>query len=295
MHKRTGRIALVAALFGGMIGVRTAAVSAQTITIGSASGAPGDEVTISVTLATGGKEIAGTQNTITFDPANAPIEPLSAGKCSVSKTKVCAADADCPPAEVCIKGPSCGVNPAIGKGGSAFSFLPSKCTGSACTSVKGLVLALDNTDPIPDGSLLYTCKVKIAATAANGAYPLTNSGVGFSNSAGDSVPGTGTNGEVIVGGVVPPTNTPTLTPTEGEEPNTPTPTRTATATLPPVTPPTATATRTRIIKKTATPTSGAAPFDDDGGCNISTSGSSNAGWLVLIPAIGLLVLRRRSR
>ena len=40
----------------------------------------------------------------------------------------------------------------------------------------------------------------------------------------------------------------------------------------------------------------AAPFsDDDGGCNISTTGSSSAGWLLLIPAIGLLVLRRRSR
>jgi MYXO-CTERM domain-containing protein len=174
--------------------------------------------------------------------------------------------------------------------------------------VKALVLALDNTDPIDDGSVLYTCNVNIAQTAAPGTYALTNSLVGFSDSSGGAVLGTGTNGAVIVGGGGP-TSTPTNTPTAGEATNTPTNTvvvPTNTPTLAPTnTPPTVvvpTNTPTLAATKTPTktpspipPTGAPAPQEDDGGCQIGTASNGMSGWLLLIPVAGLVVVRRRQR
>jgi hypothetical protein len=63
------------------------------------------------------------------------------------------------------------VNDAIEKGGTSFAFQPSGCTaGTDCTGVRALVLALDNVDPIPTGSVLYTCQVAIAGDAADGDF-----------------------------------------------------------------------------------------------------------------------------
>ena len=322
-------------------------------------------VSVGFTLLSGNATVAGTQNDITFDVTNAPIAPKASGKCSVTKTMACTADGNCPSGEVCLKAPDCAVNPDIGKGATSFAFRPNNCTGTACTSVRALVLATDNVDPIPDQSVLFTCKVNFAATSSLGV-----TGVILSDPNGNQVPGaSGCAGSVSTGG---PSPTNTATPTAGGVTNTPTATATGTPTPQPgtstlaqaaavgattlvladassfpaagsvqvsgqvlaytskngnilnlaaaltsalqqgavvtlVTTPTATATLTRTVTPTNTRTpivvptntpSGAptaAPFDDDGGCNISATGHSNAGWLVLIPAIGLLVMRRRRR
>jgi hypothetical protein len=122
------------------------------IQVGSATGAPGEQVAVAVTLETMGLAVvAGTQNDIVFDPLNASIAPTSNGP------------------------PDCVVNGAINKN-AAFGFLPAGCAGAQCTAVRALVFALSNTDPIPDGATLYTCNVAISASAASGAIPLTITG-----------------------------------------------------------------------------------------------------------------------
>jgi len=243
--------------------------TAPAIQLPSVIGQPGTQITFTAELLAGTNMVAGTQNDITFDPTNIPIAAKANGK------------------------PDCTVNDAIDKGATSFAFRPNGCTGTACTSIRALVLSTDNVAPIPDMSVLYTCKVNVAQSA-NTKYTLGVTGVIFSDPNGNQIPGAaGCNGAVVAG--LQPTFTPTEAATAGPT-NTPTATATATNTPVPVTPPTNTPTNT--VKPTNTPTSAAptpAPFDDDGGCNIGTTGSSNAGWLVLIPAIGLLVLRRRSR
>ena len=92
--------------------------------------------TITVGLVTAGAQIAGTQSDITF-PAEGAIARRADGK------------ADCT------------VNPAINKDATGFVLFPySGCTGSQCLRV--LVIASDNTDQIPDGSVLFTCNIDIA-------------------------------------------------------------------------------------------------------------------------------------
>jgi hypothetical protein len=88
---------------------------------------------------------------------------------------------------------------------------------------------------------------------------------------------------------LPPTFTPT--PTETRPPTaTQTERPTSTNTVPP------TVTRTPTATQTRTATTGAAPVeDDDGGCQISARGNGGTAWLLLIPAVVLLVRRRTHR
>ena len=181
------------------------------IIVGSATGVPGGTVDVTVVLETD-VEVAGTENDITFN-AKAPIAAGEDGK------------------------PLCTVNPAIQKDDSTFAFQPANCTpGTDCTSVRALVLALDNLTPIPTNSVLYTCMVAIAADAA-GTLPLTCSNPAAGNSDGDPVGTDCTNGSIVVS--IPPTNTATASPTLSPAPPTPTNTAaspTATATTGPPTP-----------------------------------------------------------
>ena len=62
--------------------------------------------------------------------------------------------------------PDCSVNPAIDKNGTAFGFLPGGCDPATdCEAVRAFVLAVDNADPIPSGSLLYQCNVAVELDA----------------------------------------------------------------------------------------------------------------------------------
>ena len=123
----------------------------STIIINSATGLAGSTVTFTVSLQTT-VMVAGTQNDITFDP----------------QARIAANDDG---------SPKCTVNPDITKPGTSFAFLPADCTGTECTAVRALVLALDNTNSIPNGSVLYSCEAAIAADAT-GSHPLTCSNPG---------------------------------------------------------------------------------------------------------------------
>ena len=210
--------ALAAVGANGTVTIGTPPVAPATITIGSGRGEAGTTTSIDIGLSVGtGALVAGTQNDINF-PAQVQIAAKANGK------------------------PNCTVNPDIDKTGTAFTYLPNGCTpGTDCTGVKALVLALDNVAPIPDGSVLYTCQVAIAADAADGDYTLSCSNAGASDPDGGALMADCTSGTVSVG--VPPTNTPVpatntpvaptntpvppTTPTNTPEAATPTPTPTA--------------------------------------------------------------------
>jgi hypothetical protein len=129
-------------------------------------GEPGGIVAFDVTLTDVDQdvEIAATQNDIAFDPLT-PIAANSQG------------------------GPLCIVNPEIDKGDTSFSFQPPGCTvGTSCSAVRVLVLAFDNLDPIPSGSVLYTCQVVISPDVEIGeAYPLSCSLAAASSPEGEPI------------------------------------------------------------------------------------------------------------
>jgi CSLREA domain-containing protein len=234
------------------------------ISLARVIGHPGEQIAFAATLSTKGASIARTQNDIAFDTTNAPIAALANAA------------------------PDCTVNPQIAKEGTTFVFQPSGCSGMACTWVHAAVLSTMNTNPIADGSILYTCKVNIGPSTAAGEYPLTISAVVLQGPDGQPLPNPfGSSGAVVV--VIP---TPTPTPGAADccqcsgpavcgpaaggcgncavvfgascdgstgqcVPFTPTPTRTLTATASrtPTTTPTGTATPTPTNTPTATPVS----------------------------------------
>ncbi|HVM97897.1 MAG TPA: hypothetical protein VMT89_15995, partial [Candidatus Acidoferrales bacterium] len=117
-----------------------------TLLLSQTSGNLGDLVNLAATLYTLGAPIAGLDNTITFDSIATPILALANGS------------------------PNCTVNPLLDKADSFFQFLPQGCSGSTCTQVRAVIQSLSNLTAIPDGSALYTCKVKIATNAVSGIY-----------------------------------------------------------------------------------------------------------------------------
>jgi hypothetical protein len=144
------------------------------IEVGSATGAPGERVRISVSAHTAGQEVASVQNDLLFDPAVA-----------VAAT----ADGE----------PDCVVNPDIDKDATAFGFLPPGCrSGFDCKGTRALVLSFDDTATIPDAAVLYTCTVSIPPAAAPGRYPLVMSNLGAASPGGKALATSGTDGAVTV-------------------------------------------------------------------------------------------------
>jgi len=69
--------------------------------------------------------------------------------------------------------PDCSVDAGIDKPGSGFAFQPAGCTPDVdCVGVRGLILAIDNIEPIADGATLFRCTVAIAPGAAPVRYPI---------------------------------------------------------------------------------------------------------------------------
>jgi ELWxxDGT repeat protein len=166
------------------------------LNVGSASGEPGDVVEIDVRFRTGGLPVAGVQLDL-LSSDDLPFVPGDDGK------------------------PVCHVNPDIHKDYSAFSdpFHDS-------TRARALILSVENVDPIPDDSLLFTCSFQIPAHAAPSIVPLRCSNALGSTPEGVAIPPfdapwTGSSsgelvcsdGAVTISGGAP---TPTGTPAEGD-------------------------------------------------------------------------------
>ncbi|HEX7406570.1 MAG TPA: hypothetical protein VF515_02855 [Candidatus Binatia bacterium] len=308
MGNKRGRITFLASLIAtSALCVGVAAAAAPSVDVGNATPDASNKAVVTVSLTSNGANVGGLQNAIVFDntiltltPGNCPINPaigLSPGGLD------CTSDTTVGPCKNLSKViHQCGTSPQ-----------PVGCpagAGSNLSAFTGIVAATaaPNTNSIPDGAL-YTCTFTVSGTLPAGGATLQNidivtsspSGLQLCSSSG-ATPCGGTNG-LISSGIVPPTNTPgtpggpTNTPgTPGGPTNTPGtpggPTNT------PGTPggPTKTATATATAMKTpGGPTNTPVPSGlDSDGCQISTVGGS-ASWLLLIPAVGLLVVRRRHR
>ncbi|HVO22295.1 MAG TPA: CSLREA domain-containing protein [Candidatus Margulisiibacteriota bacterium] len=174
--------------------------SSSTVTPGGAAirlstvmGSPGDQVTFSAVLDTGGADVGTAQNDITFDSFNIPVAATDNGT------------------------PDCTKNPDLADKDPGFSFLlGSQCTAAVCTMRAFLLQLAPPISPIADGSLLYSCRVNISPEATPGEYPLTVTRVRLSNPLGANVPGGGFDGKVVV--VPRPTETPTATPSQTATP-----------------------------------------------------------------------------
>ena len=160
------------ATFGvGLLLLFAATTRAAVVAVDSPSGAPGQQVTFSVSLAAEGAQVASMQNDVAFDAVQTPVADVGGF-------------------------PDCSVNPATGKMGF-FVFQPIGCVGAACTSMRALLVGFDQ-NTIPDGSL-YSCHADVAPTAPAGSYPLALSGIVLSTPGGQSVPGvTGSDGAIVV-------------------------------------------------------------------------------------------------
>ena len=148
------------------------AAGVVSVDVGSATGKPGEQITVEVTLHTAGFAVAGVQNDISFLP-------------------------------VIVSLVGCAVNPAIGKDLTQF--------GLSFAGLRAIILG-DNVDPIPDGALLYTCTFTVPPGALPGDWPLTISRVVASSPFGEALPAQGSNGIVVIPGARPtrtPTATPT--------------------------------------------------------------------------------------
>ncbi|MFI5367189.1 MAG: hypothetical protein ACHQ4J_16385 [Candidatus Binatia bacterium] len=218
--------------------VSTTAAQAVTINIGSATGAPGSTIMIQATLSTMGVQVGGVSNNIVFDPATPIVD--------------------------------CQLNPALNL--SAWELQPQGCTaGVDCQQARFLNLRFSS-QSIPDGTVLYTCTIHIAANAPAQAFPLvcsSPSGSTLDPPSPLTVDCPNAQVEVVL-----PTPTPTPTSTATNTP-TRTPTATRTSTVTPGGP-------------TATPTSTGTPAPGGGGgggCQIASPGGRDARWPLWVAAV----------
>ncbi len=143
--------------------------------VGTGVALPGQTTTFPVTLETGGELVAGVQVDVAFAPETA-VRPTGGNR------------------------PDCTANPAIDKQGTSFGFQPPGCTpGFNCTAFRALVLSLSNVDPIPDGSLLFTCTVQVSGGAGLGDYPLVTSNALTASPDGEALSTISTDGHITVG------------------------------------------------------------------------------------------------
>lgn len=197
--------------------------SAVTIEVGSVV-VVSESVQLPVVLLTEGAVVAGAQIDILF-PVDAQIDARANGK------------------------PDCSINPTIDKGGSSFMFQPAGCQPARdCSSIRALVLALDNVDPIPDGATMFTCRMLVIAQA--GELDIECGNAGAHDPDGNALTTNCLNGLITIGNTTPAatrTGTPTRTVTGTRTP-TPVPTVTFTRTA------SRTPTQTRTATITPTPT-----------------------------------------
>jgi hypothetical protein len=211
---------------GAVVGLLVTGVCAHAVTIdvGSTNGLPGSTVTFQVKLNTQGSAVGGTTNDISFDP----VTPITA----------------------------CEVNPVFAAL-SNVGFLPTGCSpGVNCTGVRAVMLVFGGS--IPNGSVLYTCTVQIAASAVLGSsFPLTCSDATSSTPNAMPLSTQCSNAEIFVSATLP------------------TPTATATP--------------------TATSAPAPALSGGGGGCATGDATWSRLAWMLLLPPVLMLWRRQRGR
>jgi CSLREA domain-containing protein len=190
------------------------------IILSSTTGSPGDQVTFTASLVTGGAIVGSAQNDTTFDSSNVLVAALPSGA------------------------PDCAKNPDLTDKGQLFFFRPNGCTGAICTMLRSAVLSTSPPiSPIADGSTLYTCRVNISPVAVPGEYVLAVSTVVLSDPLGNRVAGAvGVDGKVVVVPRLTATQTATASSTPADT-DTPTVTQT----------PSQTATPSAVLTPTTTP------------------------------------------
>ncbi|HYD48940.1 MAG TPA: hypothetical protein VEB21_11360 [Terriglobales bacterium] len=224
---------------------------------GSARIAAGERGQIQVRLRARGAAVAGVQNDIAVD-ADIAIATRPNGR------------------------PACLVNPEIERPDTLTAFLPEGCNAQLgeCTAVRIIVVAFEVVPPIADGSVLYTCEVKVAPDTAEGSHELELDNVVVAGSDGARLDATGANGAVVVSRPAPgaPTQaaaTPTIAPPV---------TLAAVTTAPP----------SDTVVANAAPTSQAnlgnespaTSANGTSGCNLQSTASQDWTWLLLaLPAL----------
>lgn len=175
------RLADVTALVA-ILGFCSTAAHAAVIACGDVTAVQGGVATVTVSLALEGEEeVAGTQNDLQFDRSAFTIST-----------------------DDCI------INPAIGPNTDADKELSTSILPGDGGAIRNLVVALDNSNPIPSGAL-YTCAFHVEATAPVGEYTITNANVRASNPGGMVVPTTAGNCTIQVREAPTPTPTPECT------------------------------------------------------------------------------------
>lgn len=144
---------------------------AVVLRVDGGEGPPGGSATLSVELS--GRAVAATRNDLYFEPA-ARIAADRTGN------------------------PDCSVNPAINKGDSSFGFFPAGCEAlDECVGITALIFDEKNVAPIPEDSVLYTCRISIAADAV-GTFPITCLDATINPPGGTAVPASCQDGSVRV-------------------------------------------------------------------------------------------------
>jgi MYXO-CTERM domain-containing protein len=174
MKRLAGVVGPVAILLCCSTAARAAVIACGDVT--AVQGGPA-EVTIALEVE-GDEVIAGTQNDLEFDLGAFSITPAD-----------------------------CVINPDIGPGTPADKQLSTSVLPGEGGTVRNLVVALDNTNPIPGGAL-YTCTFHVHEDAAVGRYTLTNVNARASNPQGMAVPTTAGNCTIEVREAPTPTPTP---------------------------------------------------------------------------------------
>ena len=149
--------------------------SPAVIDVGTAVGHPGSTVGFGVTLVSdAGFQIVAVRNCIDVNPA-VPFARTSGDQ------------------------PDCAVNAGLQKQGT-FTFEPSGCDPQAdCTTLCADLHGDQGTPPIPNNSLLYSCRIAIPTPASAATYPLVCGGPNQATAAGGATVGVDCqDGEVIV-------------------------------------------------------------------------------------------------
>lgn len=136
---------------------------AVTLSVSSASAAPGDVVEICVDLASEGSQVAGIQGDLVWNPQCAELDQ---GSC---------------------------------RAGGHDKPLHKSARGAG--RLKVLVLALDNVDPIPDGSRLYCCNFRVHSDVRSTSCPITIQNAGASDPRGQAIPTNPLSGAIQLVGV----------------------------------------------------------------------------------------------